>query len=196
MIKREQIEEYVFRRISKEGIKAVRMSDIAAGLKVSKATLYECFSTKSELVESCVINAFNQVMSKMNRTSETIANSLKAMVFMSIDFFKFKMSLSQLFLEELAEQDSMEKFFLQMKKEACTLGNRFMQSCISDGFLTNLESFEDLNEEFARTAKIEQEYDRITLTSREVFDLMIVSLMKFATPKGKEILLELRENYS
>lgn len=44
-----------------EGIKAVRMDDIAHSLAISKRTLYEVFSDRKELVRHCIDHYFHSV---------------------------------------------------------------------------------------------------------------------------------------
>lgn len=53
MTQREKIIERASQMFLKQGVKAVRMDDIALELRVSKRTLYEMFSDKEELMYLC-----------------------------------------------------------------------------------------------------------------------------------------------
>jgi AcrR family transcriptional regulator len=57
-----------------EGIKSVRMDDIAMRLGISKRTLYEMFSDKSDLLEQSLLSHFEQKRRKMMEQTKGATN--------------------------------------------------------------------------------------------------------------------------
>lgn len=57
-----------------EGIKSVRMDDIAARLSVSKRTLYEMFADKNDLLEQSVMHYFEGIRTEMKERAQVGRN--------------------------------------------------------------------------------------------------------------------------
>ena len=55
MTQKEQIMDQVMAMFIAQGIKSVRMDDIARQLSISKRTLYEMFGDKEELLYQCIV---------------------------------------------------------------------------------------------------------------------------------------------
>jgi AcrR family transcriptional regulator len=70
-----------------EGIKSVRMDDIASRLGVSKRTLYEMFSDKSDLLEQSLGWYFNRKRDEMEARSAGAANVFEE-IFLILDSMK------------------------------------------------------------------------------------------------------------
>jgi AcrR family transcriptional regulator len=63
-----------------QGIKAVRMDDIAHELSVSKRTLYELFEDKEELIYQCIRHYFEAERERRIQQIPEIENQLEVMV--------------------------------------------------------------------------------------------------------------------
>lgn len=76
--------EIIVREASKmfmaEGIKSVRMDDIARGLSVSKRTLYELFGDKEELIYEAICHFVEEAHTRRSLILRDVDNELEAMI--------------------------------------------------------------------------------------------------------------------
>lgn len=63
-----------------EGIKSVRMDDIARGLSVSKRTLYELFGDKEELIYEAICHFVEEAHTRRSLILRDVDNELEAMI--------------------------------------------------------------------------------------------------------------------
>jgi AcrR family transcriptional regulator len=63
-----------------EGIKSVRMDDIARGLSVSKRTLYELFGDKEELIYEAICHYVEEAHARRSLILQDVDNELEAML--------------------------------------------------------------------------------------------------------------------
>lgn len=63
-----------------EGIKSVRMDDIARGLSVSKRTLYELFGDKEELIYEAICHIVEEAHTRRSLILRDVDNELEAMI--------------------------------------------------------------------------------------------------------------------
>lgn len=63
-----------------EGIKSVRMDDIARGLSVSKRTLYELFGDKEELIYEAMCHFVEEAHARRSLILQDVDNELEAML--------------------------------------------------------------------------------------------------------------------
>ena len=63
-----------------EGIKSVRMDDIARGLSVSKRTLYELFGDKEELIYEAICHFVEEAHARRSLILQDVDNELEAML--------------------------------------------------------------------------------------------------------------------
>lgn len=63
-----------------EGIKSVRMDDIARGLSVSKRTLYELFGDKEELIYEAICHFVEEAHTRRSLILNDVDNELEAMI--------------------------------------------------------------------------------------------------------------------
>lgn len=76
--------EIIVREASKmfmaEGVKSVRMDDIARGLSVSKRTLYELFGDKEELIYEAICHFVEEAHTRRSLILRDVDNELEAMI--------------------------------------------------------------------------------------------------------------------
>ena len=76
MTQRERIVEQAAKMFAEQGIKSIRMDDIAKSLGVSKRTLYELFEDKEELLYLSIRFMQSRRMAKMEAKLKENADSL------------------------------------------------------------------------------------------------------------------------
>ena len=80
MSQRELIIHHASKMFVEQGIKAVRMDDIAQELSVSKRTLYEIFHDKEELIYQSIFHYFETARERRFEMISEIVNPLEVMV--------------------------------------------------------------------------------------------------------------------
>ncbi len=80
MTQKENILHHASKMFVEQGIKAVRMDDIAHELSVSKRTLYELFEDKEELIYQCIRHYFEAERERRIQQIPEIENQLEVMV--------------------------------------------------------------------------------------------------------------------
>ena len=63
-----------------QGVKAVRMDDIAQELSISKRTLYELFGDKEELLYQSILHFLVKGQQRRVENSQSVENSLEVML--------------------------------------------------------------------------------------------------------------------
>lgn len=80
MTQKENIIHHASKMFVEQGIKAVRMDDIAQELSVSKRTLYELFEDKEELIYQSICHYFQTERARRMQQIVEIENTLEVMV--------------------------------------------------------------------------------------------------------------------
>lgn len=137
MTQREIILDHAMNMFVKQGVKAVRMDDIARELSVSKRTLYELFSDKEELLYQC-IQRFTQLgVERRQEQLKSIDNHLEAMIFALRDMMSHAPTSSRL-------RRNMQRFypavFNRLEHDFNVIQNdtirKWIKVCVADGYLT------------------------------------------------------------
>ncbi|MBP3455592.1 MAG: TetR/AcrR family transcriptional regulator [Alistipes sp.] len=80
MTQRDHILNQVMEMFIAQGIKSVRMDDIARQLSVSKRTLYEMFGDKEELLYQCIVKFMQDHEKESKQRFENVGNYLEMML--------------------------------------------------------------------------------------------------------------------
>lgn len=80
MTQKEIIVREAAKMFMSEGIKSVRMDDIARGLSVSKRTLYELFGDKEELIYEAICHFVEEAHTRRSLILKDVDNELEAMI--------------------------------------------------------------------------------------------------------------------
>jgi AcrR family transcriptional regulator len=80
MTQKENIIHHASKMFVEQGIKAVRMDDIAQELSISKRTLYELFNDKEELIYQCIRHYSEDARERRLQHISDINNPLEVMV--------------------------------------------------------------------------------------------------------------------
>lgn len=80
MTSKEIIIDSAMKMFVSQGVKAVRMDDIAHELSISKRTLYELFGDKEELLYQSIVHYLRQTNNHRNKLIEQAENVLEVMI--------------------------------------------------------------------------------------------------------------------
>lgn len=137
MSQRENIIEHAMNMFVSQGIKAVRMDDIARELSISKRTLYELFGDKEELLYQSIICFTRMGNEKRQEQIKHIDNRLEVMIFALRDMITQTPIASRL-------RRNMQRFYPSVYKrleDDLTAQHRenmrmWIKHCVKDGYLT------------------------------------------------------------
>ena len=93
MTQRELIVEQAAKMFVNQGVKAVRMDDIAHELSISKRTLYELFGDKEELLYLCIKHFIEVGRARREKQIKEIDNDLEVMLFSFRDMISDRKSV-------------------------------------------------------------------------------------------------------
>jgi AcrR family transcriptional regulator len=184
-----------------EGIKSVRMDDIAMRLGVSKRTLYEMFTDKSDLLEQSLGSYFERKRDEMEARTAGAANVIEE-IFLILDAMKSDERRGVLI-------GNLKKFYPEIhrriEEEAHRFSDREFNRLLDRGIQQGL-LMPDLNKDLAMVtltytmmALFDQKHrllkhDGISL--QMAFEYVVVNFFRgLATHKGIEVIDEIVDNY-
>jgi AcrR family transcriptional regulator len=184
-----------------EGIKSVRMDDIAMRLGVSKRTLYEMFTDKSDLLEQSLGYYFEQKRDEMEARTAGAVNVIEE-IFFILDAMKSDERRGVLI-------GNLKKFYPEIhrriEEEAHRFSDREFNRLLDRGIQQGL-LMPDLNKDLARVTLTDTKmawfdqkhrllkHDGISL--QMAFEYVVVNFFRgLATHKGIEVIDEIVDNY-
>ena len=118
---KERILEYSEKEFYANGVKQVKMDNIANYLSISKRTLYEIYPTKEDLLLECLKKHDTAYESRIEQyIEESNPNAIEIIIFsykMKLEHF---LQLNPLFLEELCKYKRVLSYFDARDKERDT----------------------------------------------------------------------------
>lgn len=145
MANREDIIKYTSKMFIEQGIKAVRMDDIAQELSISKRTLYELFGDKEELIYQSIRHysetARDRRMEEISNTEnslEVMMHNLRSMMDTAPIAGRIRRNMHRFYpsVYNRLEHDVQSKSYNDIEK--------WMDNCIANGYFEH-----DINKEYA-----------------------------------------------
>ena len=181
-----KIMETAMKAFRTQGVRRVRMDDIAEELSISKRTVYEIFGTKERLVYECVVKYKEDESSKL---SELAAHCLNVMEILLI-IYKRRIENTKrtniLFYLDLRRYSSVMQLLKERNERNRELCQRFIKRGIEEGYfrssldhqLTSL-----IFDALGRYLMDNHLYERYSI--EEIYhNLVFVSLRGMCTEKG------------
>ena len=132
---KERILEYSEKEFYANGVKQVKMDNIANYLSISKRTLYEIYPTKEDLLLECLKKHDTAYESRIEQyIEESNPNAIEIIIFsykMKLEHF---LQLNPLFLEELCKYKRVLSYFDARDKERDTDFNWLFTRGVEEGF--------------------------------------------------------------
>lgn len=184
-----------------EGIKSVRMDDIAMRLGVSKRTLYEMFSDKNDLLEQSLGCYFEQKRCEMETRTKGAANVFEE-IFLMLEAMKNDDRRGRLI-------SSLKKFYPEIhrriEEEAHRFSDREFDRLLDRGIQQGL-LLPDINKGLAlitltytMTALFDQKHRLMKhdgVSMQMAFEYVIVNFFRgLATHKGIEVIDDIVDKY-
>ena len=181
-----KIMETAMKAFRTQGVRKVRMDDIAEELSISKRTVYEIFGTKERLVYECVLKYKEDESSKL---SELAAHCLNVMEILLI-IYKRRIENTKrtniLFYLDLRRYSSVMQLLKERNERNRELCQRFIKRGIEEGYfrpsldaqLTSL-----VFDALGRYLMDNHLYERYSI-EEIYYNLVFVSLRGMCTEKG------------
>ncbi|MBF1440294.1 MAG: TetR/AcrR family transcriptional regulator [Prevotella nanceiensis] len=132
---KERILEYSEKEFYANGVKQVKMDNIANYLSISKRTLYEIYPTKEDLLLECLKKHDTAYESRIEQyIEESNPNAIEIIIFsykMKLEHF---LQLNPLFLEELCKYKRVINYFDARDKERDTNFEWLFNRGVEEGF--------------------------------------------------------------
>lgn len=118
----------------REGIKRVKMDDIAQALSISKRTLYEIYENKEQLLCEGVIYEHQLRMERLRQFTETANNEIEVVMEVIRQDLVRLGGINPLFFSELGKYDRVVKYLHEKHEEKRLSSIEFVKSGIEHGY--------------------------------------------------------------
>ncbi len=184
-----------------QGIKSVRMDDIATQLGVSKRTLYEMFGDKKELLEECVkchMGAKHKAMADMTSSAQNVMEEILALIYSMKRDDKDAVLIGNL-------RKFYPEIYHNLEEEAYRYSYEQLDKLLDRGIVEGL-FLPDMNKTLALMTMVytmgalfERKYvlpGMENISQREAFEYVLVNFFRgLSTPKGIEVIDGLVRKY-
>lgn len=194
MISKERTIEQSMRMFIAQGVKQVRMDDIAHQLGMSKRTLYELFNDKEELLDLAIACYFEQYRNRSAKIRQQASNSLEALFLVTNYYLKNSAAIIRMINELQQYYPRIHKKIVQHEQKL----NRedlykLLENGVNEGlFLPTLDINLVITMLYYTTAAMTEHKQEILLkgiSQRQIFMYLITNFFRgIATPKGIELI--------
>jgi len=181
----------------KNGVKAVKMDDIATELGISKRTLYEIYNNKEDLLYECIKKDRNEMHKQLEEYSLKAENEMDIIAYFLRVRFKDFGSVHPGFFIEMHKYTKIMDFLQKDRDKHWHDADHFMKSGIEHGFFKDdlnydiVHEMEDAMMDYLMNTRM---YDRYPL-GEILRTFVIVYLRGCCTEKGLKYLEYVLKNY-
>lgn len=194
---KDRILSYAIENFSRNGIRNVKMDDIASDLGISKRTLYQLFKDKENLLVECFKYSEKrsaELYSELTESTDNILELYTKWLKMRIDEIR---SINPQFFSDLNKYSRVQKYFRDVSAMKSKEGLKFINMGIAQGLFRNDINYNVLLRISEITAEsimrnelyLEYSYDDLFGSSS------IMSVRGICTKKGYDLLDQYIESY-
>lgn len=177
-----------------KGIRAVKMDDVAAGVGISKRTLYELYENKEDLLYEGLKAYHGQIEKRMKVIDESSRNVMEIILkvyLLKVEQFR---TTNPLFYSDIVKYPKVLKFLEEGHYKMRHKSLEFLQRGVAEGFFrsdVNYELTSRLFDSLGRYVIAQQLYEKYSI--EDIFNnLVFVTLRGFCTEKGVQALEKFR----
>lgn len=193
---RECIIDTATRLFQTQGVKLVRMDDVAHALSISKKTLYERFSDKEELLLEVVKITSESLQQNIKEILGSSANVLEQIFMLYKCVIEHCRKVNPLFFIELIRYPKVQAYFESTHAKHTDCTRDWLQMGVKEGLLrddVNYEVF--LRQDGFQIDKLLVNPEVRKYPSIVIYDsVVLVMLRGLATEKGLEIIKQWKNN--
>ena len=131
---RERILRYALEEFLEHGVKSVKMDDIAAGLGVSKRTIYELFGDKENMLAEAIEFYGRELDKELNLISKTTPNMMEAYVRITISLFSELQRMNPSFYVDLRRHGQAVEVVRRMRADQRRKDLEFVTKFVEEGY--------------------------------------------------------------
>ncbi|MCD8291921.1 MAG: TetR/AcrR family transcriptional regulator [Prevotella sp.] len=194
---RQKILETALPLFKRNGVRAVKMDDIANKLGISKRTLYELYNDKEDLLVECIKLDNDLRYKKITEYAETQENEMNIIAYA----LKFQLDnltdTNILFFTELHKYSKIVALLLENKEKQRKNTSKFVRRCIDHGYFRDdlnydiVDCISDAALDYVMREKIYQKYSWKEI----IYTFLILHLRGCCTEKGFKFLEEIVEEF-
>lgn len=140
---KQRILEYSLHAFATDGIRAVKMDDIADGLQISKRTLYEIYSNKEELLFEGLKAYQQEHEQRMKEFAGAHNSNVMEIVVFALNYHLTEISnTSPVFITDLRRYPAISEYFMNKRKEQRIELKSFLRRGIDEGYFRNDLNFD------------------------------------------------------
>lgn len=131
-----KIIEHACKLFLQEGVKDVKMDDIAKQLGISKRTIYEQFTDKKELLFECLSISHKYLRNKiLPYLKDQQRNSLEKLLLCYSIYFKILKHINKKFFTDLNKYPEVKEEKLKKEVQNERIFTMWLEQCIQEGYL-------------------------------------------------------------
>lgn len=180
----------------RNGVKSVKMDDIATEMGISKRTLYELYSNKEDLLYECVRNDKQHFLEHLIEYAKTAANEMDILT----HFFKCQVddlgNTNPVFYTDIIKYEKTVEYLKRNKIKMKKNSQSFIDRGIEHGYFCNdvnyviLDRLADAAMNHAMQSRLYRLY-----SLRDIFrTFMIIFMRTCCTEKGQRYMLQLLDD--
>lgn len=177
----------------RNGIRLVKMDDIASKLSISKRTLYELFANKEELLHAL----FEEMDEQQRKKRMKMSHNKHDVIEIVVGFYRMQteelMSISPVFFADLSKYPTLVDLMRQRRKQQDEMFMAFMERGVSEGMFrtdVNYSIVHDISAAAGESLLTSGMYD--TYSPEEIFrNILFILLRGICTEAGIRRLDEL-----
>lgn len=185
-----RILEAALKAFAEQGVKAVKMDDVAQMLAISKRTIYEIFSDKEELLYQVVAH-YDQ---KEKKSMEAFIKRASSVMDIILEAYQRKVaqtvSVNPLFYDDIQKYPKVMQYIKKKREHAYGRFVGFLQRGVGEGYFRSdvdynlvAQMFNAINQ-YIMDQQLLKSYSKQQLFN----NMMLVPLRGFCTKKGLEVL--------
>lgn len=187
---KDRILETAMIMFAEQGIRAVKMDDIANALQISKRTLYELYDNKEELL----FEGIKKTVKQRSEELSVMAGSMDNVMDIIIEVFKRKVneykSTNPQFYTDIIKYPKVLEYFIQDKEKTRSQIIEFMKRGVSEGFFRTNVNYElfgkilETHNSFIMSDRLYLKYSMPEL----LYNMIFVIIRGVCTQKGLDVL--------
>lgn len=140
---RQRILEYSLKAFATNGIKAVKMDDIADRLQISKRTLYEIYSNKEELLFEGLKSYNTEYEQKIYDYAKNHEANVMEIVVFALNYHMMELSTtSPDFISDMKKYPAISAYFKQKHEQQRDDLKQFLRRGVDEGYFRNDINFD------------------------------------------------------
>lgn len=140
---KQRILEYSLQEFAANGIKAVKMDDIADGLQISKRTLYEIYSNKEELLFEGLKAHRKEYEQKMHEYAASHEANVMEIVVFALNYHMTELSTtSPHFIADMEKYPAISAYFIEKHGQQRDEFKRFLKRGVDEEYFRNDMNFD------------------------------------------------------